>query len=101
MTTCGSCGVGRNHYDEFCIAGAYNLKLQIMVLKENDWSYRDDIQVSLPATYVNTDWYFATAQSEKNGNSNSYYSAIARKTGDTTKVILFYVQNNNGSGFTD
>ena len=62
-----------------------------MVLQNNGLAYKDDIKVSLPASYVTKDWYFATASSDKNGASNTFYSAIARKTGDTTNVILFYV----------
>lgn len=46
--------------------------------------------MTLPAPYTTTDWYFEDAHAEKDGG-NFYYAAIARKTGDSSIAIVFYV----------
>ena len=44
--------------------------------------------VDLPAPYVTADWYFQDAD-----NRNDYYAAIARNSGSTTNVLLYYIDS--------
>ena len=48
--------------------------------------------VDLPAPYVTADWYFQEA-----ANMNDYYAAIARNSGSTTNVILYFIDASSWS----
>ena len=93
MSTCGSCSVtGTFNTNYFIVAGKFDDKLQLMKIQASNCNYNTDVTVDLPAPYVTADWYFQEA-----ANTNDYYAAIARNSGSTTNVILYFIDASSWS----
>ena len=101
QTTCASCGVVGDDVDKFLIAGKYQNKLQILIVKKdlcvNDAGfYTNNIQVTLPAPYTTADWYFSKADKK---DARTAIAAITRKLSSTTNVLLFYTKKSGANTY--